>query len=76
MSTVTLDQVIDTAMQLPPAQQDMLLEVLRSRRIEARRVEIATDARDSLAAYRSGQLKAQSVDTIIAELRRTLEDTE
>jgi hypothetical protein len=76
VGTVTLDQAIDAAMQLPPAQQDMLLEVLRSRRIEARRAEIAANARDSIAAYRSGQFKAQSAETVIAELRQTLEDSE
>jgi hypothetical protein len=76
MGAVTLDQAIDAAMQLPPAQQDMLLEVLRSRRIEARRAEIAADARDSIAAYRSGQLKAQSAESVIAELRQSLEDPE
>jgi len=76
MGTVTLDQAIETAMQLPPAQQDMLLEVLRSRRIEARRTEIASDARDSITAYRAGQLKAQPAASVIAELRRALEDPE
>lgn len=76
MGTVTLDQAIDTAMQLPPAQQDMLLEILHSRRIEARRLQIANDARDSIAAYRTGQLKTQSAETVIAELRRALEDPE
>jgi hypothetical protein len=63
-------------MQLPPAQQDMLLEILHSRRIEARRLQIANDARDSIAAYRTGQLKTQSAETVIAELRRALEDPE
>jgi len=76
VATVTLDQAIDTAMQLPPAQQDMLLEVLRSRRIEARRAEIADDARESIAAYRAGQLEAQPAEAVIAELRRALEDSE
>jgi len=76
VGAVTLDQAIDAAMQLPPAQQDMLLDVLRSRRIEARRAEIATDALQSTAAYRIGQLKSQSAETVIAELRRALEDPE
>ncbi len=76
MSAVTLDLVIDQAMQLPPVQQDKLLEILRSRRIEARRAEIANDARESIAAYRTGQLKAQPADSVIAELRRALEDPE
>ena len=76
VGTVTLDQAIDTAMQLPPAQRDMLLEILRSRRIEARRAEIAADARDSIAAFRAGELKTGSAEEVIAELRQTLEDSE
>jgi hypothetical protein len=76
VGTVTLDQAIDTAMQLPPAQQDMLLEILRSRRIEARREEIAAAARESIAEYRAGALETHSADEVIAELRRALEDSE
>jgi hypothetical protein len=76
VGTVTLDQAIDVAIQLPPAQQEMLLDVLRSRRIEARRAEIAADARDAIAAYRIGQLETQSVEIVIAELRRSLEGPE
>jgi hypothetical protein len=73
---LTLDQVIDTAMQLPPAQREMLVDILRSRQIEARREEIAAAARESIAEYRAGALQAQSADDVIAELRRSLEDPE
>lgn len=76
MGVVTLDQVIDTAMQLPPAQREMLVDILRSRQIEARREEIASDARDSIAAFRAGELKARSAEEVIADLRRSLEDPE
>lgn len=76
MGTITLDQAIDTAMQLPPAQREMLVDILRSRQIEARRQEIAADARDSIAAYRAGELRSQSAEYVIADLRRALEDPE
>jgi hypothetical protein len=69
---VTLDQAIDTVMQLPLEQQDMLIEIIRSRQIEHRREEIASDARQAIEAFKTGQLKPQSVDGIISELRPSL----
>ncbi len=66
---VTLDQVIDSAMQLPLEQQEMLLEILQSRRIEARRLEMARDAQESLAAFRAGKLKGRTAAEIIVDLR-------
>lgn len=73
---VTLDYAIDTAMQLPPEQRAMLLEILRSRQIEARRQEIARDAHESLAAFRAGELTGQTATEIIDELRQAIEDDE
>jgi len=74
MKTITLDQAIDMAMQLPLEQREMLLQIIRRRDIELRRDEIAKDARASIAAYRAGKLKAQSADQVIQELRQTLKD--
>jgi hypothetical protein len=62
LNTVTLDQAIDTALQLPAEQQEMLVDILRSRQIEARRQEIAADALASIAAFRAGKLKAYSAE--------------
>ena len=73
---VTLDQVIDSAMQLPLEQQEMLLEILQSRQIEARRLEMARDAQESLAAVRAGKLKGQTAAEIIVDLRKALEADE
>lgn len=74
MSTVTLDQVIDSAMQLPFDQREMLVAILYKRQVEARRREIAVDAQGSLAAYRLGSLNAQSAEEVIRELQRAIED--
>lgn len=74
LNTVTLDQAIDTVLQLPFEQREMLVDILRNRQIEARRQEIAADARKSITAFREGKLKAQSVEDIIADLHRYLED--
>jgi hypothetical protein len=76
MKAMTLDEVIDSAMQLPPDQQEMLVAILNKRQIEARRHEIAKDAQESLAAYRAWKLKAQSAEEAIRELQQTLEDDE
>ena len=34
LNTVILDQAVDTALQLPPEQREMLVEILRNRQIE------------------------------------------
>jgi hypothetical protein len=70
---MTLDQAIDTIMQLPGDQQDMLLEILYHRRIEKRRQEIVREAQESLAAFRTGKYKAKTASAVIAELREEYE---
>ncbi len=60
LNTVTLDQAIDTVLHLPFEQREMLVDILRSRQIDARRQDIATDAHKSIAAFREGKLKVQS----------------
>jgi hypothetical protein len=76
MGEVTLDQALDVALQLPREQREMLVEILRRREIEARREEIARDARASIEAYRRGELKAEPVEDIIRRLRVDLEANE
>jgi hypothetical protein len=74
---VTLDQALDTVMQLLPEQREMLLEILQKRWIEERRKEIARDAREAISAFYAGKLTSQPFDEIIAELRNSLtEDDE
>ncbi len=72
--TLIFEQIVDTVMQLPPEQQDILADLLRGWRIEARRREIAQDASDSLNAYRAGRYKPQSASTIINRLRESIEE--
>ncbi len=74
MKTMTLDQAIDAVMQLPPEQQDRLIDIVQHRRAENRRKEIARSAREAVAAYRAGKLKPQAVTEIIAELRQSLDE--
>jgi hypothetical protein len=63
-------------LQLPPEQRERLVDILRNRQLEARRQEIAADARKSIAAFREGKLKAHSAEEAIAELHQALEDAE
>lgn len=73
---VTLDQAIDTVLQLPLQQQEMLVEILYKRQVEARRQEIAEDAKLSLAAFRAGKLTPSPLHKIFAELHDSLDEDE
>ena len=58
---------------LPADEQVMLEDLLRQRRIEAWRSETAAEARKAAKDFRSGKLKSQSVDDLIARLRAGLD---
>ena len=64
-----LDQILDEVMELPEDQQDMLIDIVRHRRIEAQRKDIAEAASEILALFHSGQLKPQPVEDIIEKLQ-------
>ena len=72
----TLEQVLETAMQLPDEQQEMLLKILHHRYHSNRRTEIAIDARKSLEAFTSGEFRPQSSQDAIAELRQGFDSAE
>ena len=73
---MTLDQAIDAAMQLTLDQRAMLLDILQSRQIEARRNEMAMDAEESLAEFRAGKLRARGVEHALDELHQAAMDEE
>lgn len=70
----TLDQVLETALQLPYEQQEMLISILQNRHHESRRAEIAADAQQTLAAFRAGNFQHQSAETVIVALRQSLQE--
>lgn len=76
MTIMTFEQVLDSAMELSPEQRDMLTDILYRRQIADRRREIAANAKSSVALFQSGELKPQSADALIAELRLSLENEE
>ena len=69
MATLTLDRVLTDAGHLPLDEQEILEDLLRKRRVETWRAKTATEAKKSAAAFRSGKLKAQSAEGVIARLR-------
>lgn len=76
MNTISLDEALETVMQLPPEQQEMLIDIIRHRQIERRRQEIADDAEQSMAAFQAGAFSPQSASEIISELRRNLDEAD
>ena len=69
MAAITLDRVLTEAESLPADEQAMLEDLLRLRRLEAWRRETAADARQASEDFRTGKLKSQSADDVIARLR-------
>jgi hypothetical protein len=70
---ITLEQVLNSVEQLSLEQQEMLLSILQHRLIDARRQEIARDAKESITAFREGKLKPQPIEGILTQLRATLD---
>ncbi len=62
---VTINQTLDTIMQLDVASREMLLEILQKRQIEERRDAIARNAKQAKKAYKAGKIApASAVDVI------------
>ena len=66
---MNLNQILEEVMELSEDQQDMLIDIVRHRRIEAQRKDIAEAASESLVLFHSGQLKQQPVEDLIEKLR-------
>jgi hypothetical protein len=71
MAALTLDRVLADAEALSGDEQEMLESLLRQRRIEAWRLETAVEAKSAIKAFRAGKVKSQSMEKIIARLRKT-----
>jgi hypothetical protein len=71
MAALTLDRVLIQAEALPADEREILESLLRQRRIESWRQETAAEAKSAIKAFRSGKLKSQSAENLIAGLRKT-----
>ena len=65
---ITLDQALDSAMQLPFYEKELLIEILRKRAVEERRNEIALEVKEAQTSYDAGKLQSASTEQILNEL--------
>jgi len=72
----SLEDALNAVSQLTPEQQAMLVEIIQNRLIEARRQEIAEDAKASIMAFHADELQPQSAAAIIAELKSLSEESQ
>jgi hypothetical protein len=72
----TFEQVVEKVKQFSPEQRKMLTHLIKKWEIEAVRHEIARDAKDSLQQFRQGNLRPQSAQSVIRELRESPVETE
>jgi hypothetical protein len=70
----TLEQALNTVSQLPIEQQEMLIQIVQNRLLENRRQEIAEDAKQAISFFHKGELKPQTAEEVIAELKESLQD--
>ena len=54
---ITFQEIIDSIEVLPTEDQDQLFELIRKRRVEARRAEIATNAQEVFQTVEMGTAK-------------------
>jgi hypothetical protein len=65
---VTLQTVIDYVEELSEEEQDLLFELIKKRRVEKRRTEIAINASNTLTALKLGQAKRGTIADLKADL--------
>jgi hypothetical protein len=53
---VTINETLDTIMQLDVSSREMLLEILQKRQIDERRQDIARNGKQAKKAFKSGKL--------------------
>jgi hypothetical protein len=71
---MTLDQALDTIMQLSLEQREVLVNIVQHRNIDNRRREMAQNAKQAIADFHAGQLKPQSSKEVITKLRQSLNE--
>lgn len=68
MSIISFQEIIDSVEKLSLDDQDYLFELIKRRRIEKRRLEIAANAKATLESLKQGTAKKGTVDDFIADL--------
>lgn len=70
----TFDHALELVSTLPREAQNELEEILRKRRIDARREEIAANGREAIRAFHAGELKNEIFEELIERLHSSLDD--
>jgi hypothetical protein len=65
---ITIDSTLEDIMQLDFTSREMLLEILQKRQMEARRVEMAKNAKQSLKDYHAGKTTPLTANEAINKL--------
>ena len=65
---VTINQTLDTIMQLDASSREMLLEILQKRQIDERRREIARRGQQAKRDYKSGKIAPDTAANVIRTL--------
>ncbi|MGD1703372.1 hypothetical protein [Dapis sp. BLCC M229] len=68
MSMISFQEIIDSIEKLSIDEQDYLFELIKKRRIEKRRLEIAANAQATLKSLKEGTAKIGNVDNLITDL--------
>ncbi len=68
MSTTSFQEIIESIENLPLEDQDYLFELIKKRRIENRRLEIANNAKAIVKDFQEGRVKKRTADEIKAYL--------
>lgn len=69
----TFAQVLKAVSELSREEQNEVEDILRKRRIEARREEIAANAREAIAEDDAGLLRSETASELIQRLRSLTE---
>jgi len=70
MQSTLLNDALEKVEELPKAQREALIDIVRRRLVEERRAEIAQNAIETRKAYLSGKAKQGSLTKLKKELGR------
>jgi len=66
--TLTFQEALDLVESQPESQQDDLLEIVRSRRLEQRRAALADRIAEARREYRRGKVRRSTIDDLMKDL--------
>ena len=64
----SFQEIIESVVALPLDDQQILMDIINRRIIEQRRDELVADMKESLEAYRKGEVRVGTVDDILKDL--------